>query len=231
MPFQEIFPGVYEFAQGPVNVWLIQDTDGLTLLDSGFEKQEQKILDALAAFGKQPSDITRLVLTHTHPDHAGGLAALKRATHAPAYMHPTDAQVVRGQVPMHRSTPSPDLMSKIMYNIFIKNTPGIVPQAEIENEINDGDLLPIGGGLRVIHTPGHSAGHTSFLLERDGGLLFAADVCSNMMGLRPSVVYDDHAQGRRTLHKLAQMNFAAVCFGHGKSLRGADAKKFNRKWS
>ena len=230
MPFQQIFPGVYEFADVPVNVWLIQDADGLTLMDTGYEKQEQKILDALVAFGKQPADIKRIVLTHTHPDHAGGLAALKHTTGAPAYMHPIDARVVRGEVPMTRSTPSPGIMNKLLYNMLIKNSAGVVPQAVIENEINDGDVLPIGGGLRVIHAPGHSMGHCAFLLERDGGLLFAADACSNVMGLAPSIVYDDHALGRETLRKLAQLNFAAACFGHGKVLNGANAKKFNQKW-
>lgn len=231
MPFQQIFPGVYEFANGVVNNWLIEDSDGWTLVDTGYPDKHQAILDALAAFGKKPGDIKRIVLTHTHPDHAGGLAAIKQVTGAPAWMHRLDADVVRGKKEMFRSTPSPGVLPWLMYNLMIKNVPGQVPQAEIENEIADDQTLPIGGGLRVIHTPGHSAGHCSFLLERDGGLLIAADACANVMGLAPSIVYDDHAEGRRSLRKLAQLNFDAVCFGHGKALRGADAKKFNAKWS
>lgn len=231
MPFQQIFPGVYEFANGAVNNWLIEDRDGWTLIDTGYPNKHQTLLDALAAFGKNPRDVKRLVLTHTHPDHAGGLAALKQATGAPAWMHPIDAEVVRGKTPMFLSTPSPGILNLVLYNLLIKGVPGAVPQAEIENEIADDQVLPIGGGLRVIHTPGHSAGHCSFLLERDGGLLFAADACANVMGLAPSIVYDDHAEGRRSLRKLAQLHFDAVCFGHGKVLRGANAKKFNARWS
>lgn len=230
MPLQQIFPRVYEFANGIVNEWFIQDDDGWTLFDTGYPNQTQKILDAFTAFGQNPSDIKRIVLTHTHPDHAGGLAEIKKITGAPAYMHPIDARVVRGQVPMTHSTPSPDILNKILYRIFIKKSPVIVPRAEIEYEINDGDVLPIGGGLRVIHAPGHSMGHCAFLLERDGGLLFAGDACSNVMGLAPSIVYDDHAEGRRSLQKLARINFDAACFGHGKVLRGSHAKKFSQKW-
>lgn len=230
MPFQQIFPGVYEFANGPVNEWLIEDADGWTLVDTGDPDKEQAILSALTTFGKKPTDIKHILVTHTHPDHAGELAVLKRATDAPAWVHPLDAQVVRGVMPMTRSTPSPDWMSKILYNIFIKNVPSAVPHTEIENEIADGQRLPFGGGLRVIHTPGHSAGHCSFMLERDGGLLFAADACANMLRLTPSIVYDDHAQGRESLRKLAQLNFAAVCFGHGKVLSDKHARKFNDKW-
>jgi glyoxylase-like metal-dependent hydrolase (beta-lactamase superfamily II) len=121
-------------------------------------------------------------------------------------------------------------MQQIMYRLFIAGSSGVVERAEIEHEIADGDVLPFGGGLRAIAAPGHSAGHMAFMLERDGGLLFAADACSNMGGLSLSIVYDDHAQGRRSLAALAKLTFAAVCFGHGPTLSGATARKFNQKW-
>ncbi|MCG3139641.1 MAG: putative metallo-hydrolase YflN [Anaerolineae bacterium] len=230
MPFQQIFPGVYEFANGIVNNWLIADDDGWTLIDTGYPNKEQTILDALAAFGKKPNDIKRILLTHAHPDHVGGYAALKQVTGAPAWIHPLDAQVVRGAIPLPRVTPSPGLLPWLLFNALNRQMPNAIPRAEIENEIADGERLPIGGGLRVIHTPGHSAGHCAFLLERDGNLLFAADACANVLGLGPSIVYADHAQGRASLRKLAALNFDTVCFGHGKALHGANAKKFNAKW-
>jgi glyoxylase-like metal-dependent hydrolase (beta-lactamase superfamily II) len=230
MPFQQIFPGVYEAAVGPVNVQLIEDKDGWTLFDTGYANQEEKVLAALAERGIKPTDIKRIVVSHTHPDHAGGLAVMKKATGAKVFMDPFEADVVRGTRPMVRSTPSPGLMPFIMFNLFIKNSAPYVPPTEIEHHIGADEVLPIGGGLRAIKTPGHSGGHTSFMLERDGGLLFAVDACSNMMGLAPSVVYDDHAEGRRSLRKLAQMKFDTVSFGHGKPLSGANASKFNEKW-
>jgi glyoxylase-like metal-dependent hydrolase (beta-lactamase superfamily II) len=229
MPLRPIFPGVYELS-GIVNVWLIRDQDGWTLLDTGYANREQRILKALADLGAQPSAVKRIVLTHSHPDHVGGLAHLKRASGAPAYMLEPDADVVRGTRPMVRGTPSPGLLNNLLYSMFANVVARSIPRADIENELHDGQLLPVGGGLRVIHTPGHSAGHTSFLLERDGGMLFAADACANLMGLAPSIVYDDHAAGRRSLAKLAQLDFAVVSFGHGRVLRGKHAREFNAKW-
>jgi glyoxylase-like metal-dependent hydrolase (beta-lactamase superfamily II) len=230
MPFVQIFPQVYVLALGPVNVFLIEDGPHFTLIDTGYERSAQPIVDALRALGKQPSDITNIVVTHCHPDHAGSLATLKELTKAPAWMHRADAEVVRGNTPMVRSTPAPGIINQILFRIFIKGVAAYVPPTRIEHEVHDGDVLPIGGGLQAIHTPGHSAGHVAFLLQRDGGLLFVGDACSNMAGLGYSIVYDDLAEGRRSLAKLATCQPSAICFGHGKLLSGAGVHKFQKKW-
>lgn len=227
---RQIFPGVHELALGLVNAWLIEDGQFVTVIDTGYPKSADKILAALKALGRPPSHVKSIVLTHGHPDHAGSLAALKGRTGAPAWMSKADGDVVRGKVPMHRGTPSKGLAQQALYRLFIAGSSGIVERAEIEREIADGDVLPVGGGLRVIASPGHSAGHLCYLLERDGGLLFAGDACSNTGGLNYSIVYDDHAQARRTLGKLASLTFAAVCFGHGRALVGDKAAAFNRAW-
>lgn len=227
----QIFPDVYALALGVVNVFFIRDGDGLALIDTGNPGNEQLILDGARALGAAPQGIRHIALTHCHPDHAGSLAALARVTGARVWMHHDDAEVVRGNSPMVRSKPSPGLLNALLYRLFINSVPATVPVAQVDHEIGDGELLPIGGGLRVYHTPGHSAGHVAFLLERDGGLLFAGDACANLPVLAYSIVYDDIAEGRRSLARLAGLNFAAVCFGHGGLLRGEAARRFNRKWA
>ena len=47
--------------------------------------------EALQALGRRPEDIHDVLLTHSHPDHAAGLAEIERATGAKAWMHPADA--------------------------------------------------------------------------------------------------------------------------------------------
>ena len=61
--------------------------------------------------------------------------------------------------------------------------------AEIEHEVHDSEELPIAGGIRAIHVPGHCAGQFAFLWVEHGGVLFAADTASNMMGLGYSLGY------------------------------------------
>jgi glyoxylase-like metal-dependent hydrolase (beta-lactamase superfamily II) len=231
MPVQAIFPGVYVLALGTVNVFFIEDGDRLALVDTGYAGSEETILAAARELGRQPHDITHIILTHCHPDHAGSLAALKQQTGAQAWIHPVEANVVRGRTPIPGYTVSPGLLNQILYFVFIRGVLPHVPAAEIEHTIGDGDVLPIGGGLQAIYTPGHSAGHTAFLLRRDGGLLFAADACSNIMRLSYSIVYADFEMGKRSLAKLAAYDVAAICFGHGGALTGDGVKKFRRKWS
>ncbi|HEX6288262.1 MAG TPA: MBL fold metallo-hydrolase [Herpetosiphonaceae bacterium] len=228
--FKSMFPHVYAMTIAAVNVFLIEDGSHLTLIDTGRESSAQPILNAVRQLGRQPTDITNIVLTHCHPDHAGGLAALKQQTGAAAWMHRADAEVVRGTTPMVRSKVAPGLRNQIVYRMLIKNILPHVPPTTIEHEVCDGDVLPIAGGLQAIHTPGHSAGHTAFLLRSDGGLLFAGDACSNIFGVGYSVVYDDLPEGRRSLAKLATLEPRAICFGHGGVLNGTGVRKFQRAW-
>ncbi|HNP69879.1 MAG TPA: MBL fold metallo-hydrolase [Kouleothrix sp.] len=227
----EIFPGVYVLPLGPVNVFFLRDGDGLTLLDAGNAGDEQAILAGARAIADAPGGIRQIVLTHGHPDHAGSLAALLRTIDAPVWMHHLDAEVVRGHAPLAPMRPGPGLFNWFLYNQIIRNSTATIAPAQVDHEVADGDLLPIGRGLRVYHTPGHSAGHLAFLLESDGGLLFAGDTCRNMPRMYYSIGYEDRAVGRHSLARLAGLRFAAVCFGHGRALSGSAATRFNRMWA
>lgn len=155
---------------------------------------------------------------------------MQQATGAAALAHPLDAEVTRGDVPIRDVHPSPGILNYLLYILFVKLGGSRFDKAPIHAELHDGQVLPISGGLRVIHTPGHSSGHCAFLLERDGGLLFVADACSNMGGLGLSVVYEDLEEGKRSLAHLAELEPQVICFGHGKPITGRKIRRFRRKW-
>lgn len=227
MAWKKIAADTYELGLGPVNIWLVEGPAGLTLIDTCYPGKEKVILAALTQLGKPAADIHDILLTHCHPDHAGSLAALKAAG-ASAWAHTLDAQVVTGKRGLRLGQKSPGLVNTILYSIVIRSTPAAYPPAAVEHEIA-GDALLSAGGIRAIHTPGHSAGHLAYLTP--GGALLIGDACSNMFGLDYSIIYEDIAEGRRSLAKLARENPAAIGFSHGRVLRGEAVRKFKVKWS
>lgn len=224
-----IVPGVYAIPVGPVNTFLVDAPDGCALIDAGFPGSGDKILQALRGLGKQPGDVRHILLTHAHPDHIGSLARLQQATGAAAYMHPLDAPIATSGTGFRPLTPSPGLVSGLLFRAFIRPIASVDP-AIITHTVEDGDTLPIAGGLEAIHVPGHCAGQLTFLWPQQGGVLFAADTCGNMPVLSLSLGYEDLAVGRRSLTKLAQRSFQTACFGHGKAITRNASARFKAKW-
>ena len=92
-----------------------------------------------------------------------------------------------------------------------------VPVAE---ELTDGQVLPVAGGLRVVHTPGHSPGHVSYLHE-ESGVLITGDAIFNVRRLRWPVraFCSDFAMTTQTAHVLGELDYTTAAFTHGPELR------------
>ena len=237
MSTTQIAEGLWQIGLGPVNAFLLDSLDSardkqgeLTLIDTGVAKREEKIVAAIESIGRKATDLKHIIVTHCHPDHSGSLAAMKRKTGAVAYMHRDDAAMVRrgeGKRPM---TAAPGLMRKVFFTLFVSFSSGKIEPAVIDREIDDGTELPIAGGLKAIHVPGHCAGQLAFLWPRRR-VLFAADACSNMMGLGYSLGYEDFALGQRALSKLVAFDFDAAVFGHGAPITSGAAQKFRQTFA
>ncbi|HQV29452.1 MAG TPA: MBL fold metallo-hydrolase [Thermoflexales bacterium] len=226
-----ITPDIHELSLGIVNVWLIRDGDGWVLIDTGSPNSAGEILNAAGILGFPPEQLRHVVLTHHHADHAGSLAALRLRTPADATAHPLDADLIRrGTAVRPTLKPGPSAFSRVLVRLFGASGSAPYEPGIVEGEASDGDVLPIAGGLRVIHTPGHSAGHIALFAERQG-VLFAGDTCANMFGLGPSIMYEDAAEGMGSLARLATLDFEAVCFGHGRAITRDAAGRFRRRWA
>ena len=230
---EQFLPGIYRIPLriGPitwVNAFPIV-RDEVVLVDTGLPKRTRAFLKAIEGAGRRPFDIRHILITHHHVDHTGGLAELSRATEARVYVHPLDAPIVRGDVPI----PGPSVNSmgaKVMGSLSRLLYPGQLEHVGTSHQLQDGEELPVAGGLRVIHTPGHTAGHVSFLMPDRGGVLFAGDAAGNLGRVGPPLgaYTEDMDEAKRSIAKLAQMDFEIACFGHGRVVKGKAATRFRR---
>ena len=131
---------------------------------------------------------------------------------------------------MRAFQPAPGLINALLFKMLVPRGAVEIERAEIDEEVQDREDLPAAGGIRASHTPGHSAGHLVFLWPRHGGVLFAGDAAANVLGLGLSAGYEDLGTGKRSLVKIAALNFAVACFGHGRPIRGGASERFRRKW-
>lgn len=224
---KQVVPGLWQVPLGPVNAYLVDDGREVVVIDTGLPGSVSTLEAAILEIGRNPADVRSIVITHGHPDHDGSAAALKKLTGASIYMHEADADLLRKGIGLRPLTPSPGIPG-IIFRLFI-HPPKQVEPAEVEARLSDGGEAP--GGFKVIHVPGHCQGQVALLWAQHGGVLVAADVASNVMGLGISPAYEDLELGKRSLARLAGLDFEVAVFGHGAPiLKGAGAA-FRSKWA
>jgi glyoxylase-like metal-dependent hydrolase (beta-lactamase superfamily II) len=214
-------PGVIHIPTSKAdNAYLIDGDDGLTLVDVGRSKVVEPLLHTITELGHDPAELRRIVLTHAHPDHVQGAPALREYTGARILIHNVDASwLSEGRVPTNgRSGAGARRYDQLKAAHW---TP-IEPDATLE----DGELIAGSGGLRVIHTPGHSPGHIALLHEPTRTVLVGdALFHTGKLGFGPATFAADPS-ARATGATRIPANVTAIGFGHGAPLTGPDIDTF-----
>jgi glyoxylase-like metal-dependent hydrolase (beta-lactamase superfamily II) len=214
-------PGVMQIPTSKTdNAFLIDGDDGLTLIDAGRSKAVDLLLNTITELGRNPAELHRIVLTHAHPDHVQAAPALREHTGARILIHAADAAwLPGGQVPASgRSGAGPRRFDQLPAGRWTPFTP--------DATVEDGELITGSGGLRVIHTPGHSPGHIALLHEPTRTVLAGDAVFhTGKLGYGPPTFAADPA-GRATGAARIPADITAVGFGHGSPLSGAGIDAF-----
>jgi glyoxylase-like metal-dependent hydrolase (beta-lactamase superfamily II) len=227
---EEIVPFVYALPGSYVNVFLIAEENGLTVIDSGLKGSDRKIVRTIRELGRKPEEIRTLLITHHHADHVGSLAALLASSGAAAWAHPLDTPIIAGEKPRPHANPA-SIFGRIAGPLIERLPQNNPPPARPNHDATDGAVVPVAGGMQVIHTPGHTMGHVSYLMPGHGGVLFAGDAAGHVFGRlgKPALIFtEDMAAAKESIRKLAALEFDAACFGHGGVLKGKASVEFRR---
>jgi glyoxylase-like metal-dependent hydrolase (beta-lactamase superfamily II) len=192
------------------NYYLVVENGSLTLVDTG-ARQHIRFISALFKFyGYNIKYLKRIVITHSHFDHAGSMAVLRKATGAKVFAHETEIPYARHEVVI----PTPKGQLGVLFNIgepFLR-----AARCEVDVALKEGDFVE-GTGLQVIHTPGHTPGHIS-LYHPEAKALFSGDILLNYFGMlqgpRPFFSSDIDV-GNKSLEKLINLDIQTIYFSHG----------------
>lgn len=219
----KIIDHVFVVPKVVANPYIIVDPDGLTIIDTGIPRSDNKILAYIASLGKSARDVKRILLTHSDLDHVGGLAALQKATGARSYASQVEADAIALGRPSRQIGSSPSLRSFLfgLLRPFFKATP-----VKVDEILTNGQVLPVLGGLHVVETPGHTPGHIS-LFAPSVGVLFCGDsMVTDENGIRVSRsgVTWDAAKAKESVKKQSALGARIVCSGHGPVIMDAVGK-------
>jgi glyoxylase-like metal-dependent hydrolase (beta-lactamase superfamily II) len=213
-------PTVRRIRAGISNSYLVKQ-EGIILVDSGVSGSSKTILNALSQMCDDPEQLRLIILTHGHDDHIGATNEIVECTGAQVALHRLDVQWLnRGE-----GVPAPPVTRWARALEPLINFPPIASRmaaTPIEVNVILGDdevsLLPYGVAGRVLHTPGHTEGSVSIMLE--DGRAFVGDMVMNgfpSLRFRPGfpIVAQDKHRLARSWQKLLEAGATLVHPGHG----------------
>ncbi len=225
---KQVAEGVYQVS-GYVNAFLIDGDDGVTVVDTGLPGKEGAVASALGEIGRNLDEIGSIVVTHGHADHYGSAAVLKTQSGAKLVASEGDAPILRG----HNPPPPPPFVAE-KYR-FLAPIIRLLPDpdaVEVDIALDRDGPVPVVNDLAVIHTPGHTEGHISLLLDRSGGILFVGDAATadKSGNVKRGFMNVANETFDASLRKLASLEFETALFGHSAPISRGASGAF-RRWA
>ena len=190
-----------------INVYIAGDV----LIDAATRQAERRIMRQI-----EGRTLSAHALTHAHPDHQGSSHAICERLGIPLWCGQGDVPAM--ETPGAIKNPkAPGWLNRLQERMWTG------PPHPVARALREGDEV---AGFTVLETPGHSVGHVSFWRESDR-VLIVGDVLGNMHfvtgapGLHtpPDLFTPDPARNRDSARRLAALEPALACFGHGAPLR------------
>jgi hydroxyacylglutathione hydrolase len=212
---------LFEEIKGANSYLYISDTNEISIIDTGLPGSAVRILHQISEMGIAPEKIKYVILTHSDIDHTGSVADLKKATGALVAIHEEEVPYLLGEK-KKKQTGIIGRMLRLIFGILIKFMK--IKKIDPDMTLKEGDII---GGLKVIHSPGHTVGSIS--LYNEGSVLFSGDALitdkhSNFKGFN-KIATSDAVEAVKTIKKLKNLKFEVLLPGHGSPiLKNASGK-------
>ncbi len=197
------------FPPNAINVYLVEDV----LIDAATRQGEKRITGELRG-----CTLSAHALTHAHPDHQGSSHAICERLGIPLWCGQGDVPAMETPGAI-KNTQAPGLVNYLQARFWTG------PPHPVARALREGDEV---AGFTVLEVPGHSRGHVAYWRASDrvlilGDVLNNVNVRTGVTGLHepPRVFTPDPARNRASARRLAALEPALVCFGHGPPLRDA----------
>jgi len=209
------------------NVYLLTSNEGLTLVDSGLTSDAAQIVAQIQEQGFSLSQLRTIVLTHAHADHSGGAAVLAPRSGAKVLAYRDEVPYIEGTKTMPMASLLPRFLNWLGDRVVFRRLP-----CKVDGILEDGYTIESLGGMKVIHTPGHTPGSIC-LHQPERRILFCGDALFNAnpvtgkpgFSLPLRMVTVDNMQARDSVRKLSALLVQVLCFGHGEPiLNGVEEK-------
>lgn len=183
----------------------------------------EKILDYLREMGREPSEISRIAVTHCHMDHIGNLKKMKELTGAEILIHKDEAGFLSGEERMEQ----PNLFFRLLFKALGAFFPAPEP-IKPDLLLSEGDAV---GSFSVIHIPGHTPGSIA-LYDRKERVMIVGDTLISKNGRVSGPVSKpftlDMEAARRSGERISSFDFDLLLSGHGIPIRPDASEKVRR---
>ncbi len=214
---ERLAPGIYQLELGwrapfGANAYVVDDGE-VTLIDAGFPVNARSIRGELSETGIAIASIDRVLITHYDLDHVGGLARLLPELDAPVYVGTADLAIMTGD----RNPPF--FHHKGLFHRGLRRVYRL-PSSLSYRPLGDREQV---GSFTAYHTPGHNPGHTVYV-HQDRGIVLFGDLVWEADGALTIPFWLDsydmpalRASLRRFAADVAPFDIAGV--GHGTPIR------------
>ncbi len=200
----EIIPCRINGSRGIVKSFLLLGEERTILVDTGFSDADSDlIIERLENAGRKHDDLKLCILTHRHGDHVGGLKKLKRVLKFELMAHELDVEGIKK-----------------------------ISTSDVDHVLKGGEFLQDCGGIRVLHTPGHTPGSISLFLPKARTLIAGDAILSagEHLIVSPNYLSSDPEQAKESAEHLIKMNLdiERVLVGHGDDVYEDGQQKLGR---